>query len=300
MESTSVQPDEHKIRLIVESMGDSLKLPKRFRMCVDALTADLKAFPDLGGFRELRASASGQYARQELRSMKAAIGEHPIVLVDLRQENHGFVNGMAVNWHGLHNGANKGLSPDEVLLKESELLSGLRQQASITFDTLKGKSVDIGGPVQGEKEIQSEEELAAAEHLLYMRFFVTDHHRPSDSEVNRFIAWVKELPNGVWLHFHCRGGVGRASTFFTMYDMMRNAGKVTFKDLTERQRLIGGRDFKRMDPEDTYKYEQALERLKFIEQFYVYCKANMDEDYQRSWSAWKVLQENENLTSSSE
>ncbi|CAN7747138.1 hypothetical protein LJR056_006812 [Paenibacillus sp. LjRoot56] len=293
MESTHVE--EHNIRLIVESIGDSLRLPKRFRMCVDDLEAGMESLPNLSGFRELRASASGQYARQELRAMKGAIGEHQIVLVDLRQENHGFVNGMAVNWHGLHNGANKGLSNDEVLIKENGLLNGLSRQASITFDTLKGKSIDIGAPVNGAKEILSEEELAAAEDFMYKRFFVTDHHRPLDHEVDRFIDWVNELPNGVWVHFHCRGGVGRASTFFSMYDMMRNAGNVAFEDLTERQRLIGGRDFKRMDPEDTYKYEQAVERLKYIKQFYDYCKDNIGDDYQRSWSEWIAEIGNEDL-----
>ncbi|MCR8633116.1 hypothetical protein [Paenibacillus radicis (ex Xue et al. 2023)] len=287
-DNANKQVEASRINLVVERNNDKNALPKRFRMSRDAVTADQAggSLPDLTGFTELRASASGQYSLRELQTMKETIGDFPIILVDLRQENHAFVNGMAVNWFGLHNGANKGLTNVEVLVKEKLLLNGLISQSSITFDEVAGKSVDIGGPVQDPKQVLSEEELALTEGLGYKRFFVTDHHRPLDAEVDRFIEWVKALPNGVWLHFHCRGGVGRASTFFCMYDMMRNADKVGFEDLTERQMRIGGRDFQRMDPLDTYKYEAAVERLNYVRQFYDYCVSHIHEGYAESWSQW--------------
>jgi hypothetical protein len=286
LESTNVHAEESGIYLVVERDNHKVELPKRFRMCTSEVIEDEGELPDQKGFAELRASASGQYSQRQLQTMKQSIGDVPIVLVDLRQENHGFVNGMAVNWFGLHNGANKGLSNDEVLMKERQLLDALNDQPSITFDQVKGKSVDIGGPVHDPKQILSEEQLAELEGVGYKRFFVTDHHRPSDSEVDRFVEWVKTLPAHVWLHFHCRGGVGRASTFFCMYDMMRNANEISFEPITQRQVRIGGRDFQRMDPSEAYKYGAALDRLAFMKSFYDYCSTNIEDQFRRSWSQW--------------
>lgn len=110
-------------------------------------------------------------------------------------------------------------------------------------------------------------------------------NRPNDAVVDGFIAFVKALPIGVWLHFHCRGGVGRASTFMLMYDMMRNAGQVAYADMLQRQQLVGGRDMYRMNPQDAYKYEAAVERQAFIGRFHDYC-ASCREDYSVSWTEW--------------
>ncbi|WP_179136138.1 hypothetical protein [Paenibacillus sp. 32352] len=278
-------PDaEARIQLVVERENID-RQPKRFRMAASPLSTD-SGEPDLTGFSELRASASGQYSHKELQYLKRIIGDVPITLVDLRQESHGFVNGMAVNWLGAHNGANKGLSNEEVLAVNDRLLHNLRSEAEISFDYVEGKSVLIELPLKQPVRVVSEEALAQEEGLGYQRFFVTDHHRPSNEEVDRFIAWVQQLPKGMWLHFHCRGGVGRASTFFCMYDMMKNAVNVSLDDMLQRNTAIGGRDFHRMDPNDVYKYEAALERLDFVRRFYEYCVQNARTGYELSWSEW--------------
>lgn len=273
------------VRLVVERENID-RLPKRFRMPAWIEASQSGIQPDLTGFRELRASASGQFSHKELQSLKRAVGDVPITLVDLRQESHGFVNGMAVNWLGAHNGANQGLSNEEVLAVNGRLLKDLHTEPSIRFDYVEGKSVLIEQPLEQPVQVLSEEALAEAEGIQYQRFFVTDHHRPSDAEVDRFIAWIKELPDGTWLHFHCRGGVGRASTFFCMYDMMNHAASVKLDDILQRNTAIGGRDFHRVDPNDTYKYEAALERLAFIQQFYRYCADSACNSFAASWTQW--------------
>ncbi|WP_051620554.1 phosphatase domain-containing protein [Paenibacillus sp. UNC451MF] len=276
------------IRLVVERENID-RLPKRFRM-PSMVSIPAEADLDLTGFGELRASASGQYSHQELQNLKRSVGPVPITLVDLRQESHGFVNGMAVNWLGSHNGANKGLTNEEVQAVNDRLLNNLIREKSIRFDYVEGKSVFIEHPLEETVQVLSEEALAQLEGVQYKRFFVTDHHRPSDAEVDRFIAWVKELPDPMWLHFHCRGGVGRASTFFCMYDMMNNAANVSLDHILQRNTAIGGRDFNRMDPKDTYKYEAAQERLAFIGRFYTYCIHNNHNQYELSWTRWKEEQ----------
>ena len=52
---------------------------------------------------------------------KAAAPGAPIYDVDLRQESHGFANGLPVSWHKDGNLANEGKTPEEVALDEEEL-----------------------------------------------------------------------------------------------------------------------------------------------------------------------------------
>ena len=55
--------------------------------------------------RGLKAIASGQFSEAQLIELKAQL-KAPIIIVDLRQESHGFVNGYPVSWYGPKNQAN--------------------------------------------------------------------------------------------------------------------------------------------------------------------------------------------------
>lgn len=273
--------------LIIET-DNTDDLPLRFRMASTPHSGETAGMPDLAGYHELNISGSGQFSEKGLRRMRQLIGEGPAMIVDLRQECHGFVNGMAVCWFGTHNNANKGLSREQVEEQEAQRLRGLREAAEVAFDYLEGKSAEVHlpGPISSPVTVLSEKELAKQEGFLYTRFFVTDHHRPGDDEVDRFITFVNSQTNEIWLHFHCRGGVGRTTTFMLMYDMMRNAKRVGLSDILERHRLSGGRDMYRMDPQrDGYKYAPAVERLAFLQQFYQYCADDQD-GFETSWSEW--------------
>jgi hypothetical protein len=114
---------------------------------------------------------------------------------------------------------------------------------------------------------------------------VTDREAPTDAEVDRFIRLVRELPDGEWLHFHCKAGHGRTTAFMAMYDMMRNAKKVSLDDILKRQFLIGGIDLAADPLKDDWRYDGAVSRRKSLERFYQYCKANND-GFKQSWSEW--------------
>ncbi|TNJ61367.1 hypothetical protein FE784_34405 [Paenibacillus hemerocallicola] len=115
-------------------------------------------------------------------------------------------------------------------------------------------------------------------------FFVTDHHRPHDEVVDQFVRYVEALPERTWQHFHCRGGVGRTTTFILMYEMMKNSGSVDYEDFLIRHQLIGGRNMREMDPHESYKYNAAVERLEFIRQFYAYCLFRNNHPRHISWT----------------
>ncbi len=117
--------------------------------------------------------------------------------------------------------------------------------------------------------------------MNYLRITVTDHEKPLDDQVDLFVETVRNLSQGTWLHFHCRGGAGRTTTFMAMYDMMKNSKNVSFNDIMKRQNLIGGSDLLSGEDEDG-----TQDRLDFMNMFYNYCKENQN-GFQTSWSQWK-------------
>jgi hypothetical protein len=73
-----------------------------------------------------------------------------------------------------------------------------------------------------------------------------------------------------------------------MYDMMRNARKVSLDDILKRQWLLGGVDLRVEPPRDDWRHAGAVARKQFLEKFYQYCKANSD-GFKQSWSEWLSL-----------
>jgi len=81
---------------------------------------------------------------------------------------------------------------------------------------------------------------------------VTDHVRPLDDAVDRFILAVRALPDGAWTHFHCEAGLGRTTTFMVLYDMLRNANRVSLEDIVRRQKILShGYDVLQPDEPET-------------------------------------------------
>ena len=247
-----------------------------------------------GSFRRvewLRASGSAQFSEKELLEVKKNISEVKIVLVDLRQESHGFINGLPISWYGEKNWANAGKSVEEVLQLEQKELSELAAaQQAIVYSKLK-KDKSSGGLVSAVsmavpiEVVSSEEQIARQNEMGYFRLAITDHCRPDDESVERFVEFVRMLPPGAWLHMHCEAGHGRTTTFLTMYDMMKNAKNDSCAAIITRQRDIGGIDLLSSGEDRGWRMEKDQERKSFIKRFYQYCQAN-DEHYSLKWTIW--------------
>src|SRR5690625_2474867 len=270
-------------KLIVDE-DNVYKLPRRFRTSRDNKDNVKVEEVNTSGLFELNASGSGVFSKKGLQKLKDVINHPSIMIIDTRNESHGYVNGKAISWYGQNNYVNKALTPEEVIELEKTNLDKLKEVESIEFEQWKGKSIPMDAPVVP-KTVQTEEELVKEEGLGYLRLFVTDHNKPSNKQIDRFINFVKALPYSVWLHYHCRGGVGRTTTFMIFHDMLRNAKNVSCEDIIKRQHFIGGRDMYRL-AEGTYKHEAAVERLALIEKFYDYCIENHTNNYSTSWSEW--------------
>src|SRR5882762_4142272 len=58
------------------------------------------------------------------------------------------------------------------------------------------------------KEASIERDLVSSAGASYVRVAVTDHTRPLNDAVDRFIVAVRALPENAWAHFHCEAGLG--------------------------------------------------------------------------------------------
>lgn len=254
--------DNNKGYLVI-NMDNINKLPDNFRKTTDKLSTDI----NLEGLSELNASGSAQFAKESLILLKKDIGKRKkITVVDLRQESHGFVNGIAISWRGIKNDLNKGLSYCQVLKVENSLLSSIKLNEPLTFKD--GKSIVA-------TSVENENCIVRGEELGYKRIMVTDTEAPTNEAVDDFVHFIKTLPKDTWLHFHCDAGEGRTTTFLAMYDMMKNAKDISFEDIIQRQKLLGGIDLSK----------DILSRYNLVQQFYQYCKENKD-DFNTCWNVW--------------
>ena len=264
----AAEDEADEIYINMDCKDDSL--PNRFRKCNDPIDNELgDNIIDINGLADLLMSGSGQFSQAGLALIKQEIGDYQITIVDLREESHGFVNGIAFSYMDELNRANQGKTLEEIIDDENAKLDSIMAEGYIIFSTDNDTRVEA-------VEVMTEETLVESEQMSYLRLPVSNNLKPADEIVDSFIEFVISLPEGTWVHFHCMEGVGRATTFMFMYDAMHNAKTVSLDDIMTRQVLLGGKNL---------LYSGNEERAAFIEEFYNYCKENND-DYQTSWSDW--------------
>jgi len=270
-----MQLDNKSITIAINSKNTK-ELPKHFRKTNESINIESTKVPSLKGLSSLNASGSGQFPEGSLKLIKQAVGDTtPITVIDLRQEYHGFVNGMAVTISEGNNKEKKSLTIEQLLIDEKSKVQSISLGKPLTV-TNKKKITIIP------EKVQNEEDLVKGEGMSYVRIPVIDGKKPTNEMVDYFIQFIKVLPEDTWLHFHCREGIGRTTIFMVMYDIMRNCKEVSLEDIISRQVLIGGKNLL----EDTKKIEvYAIKRSEFIEEFYKYCKENKD-NFETIWSQW--------------
>lgn len=274
--NTKAEVSGDNINLVSDSLKYNNFLPKKFRK-----TSDLKALNDnknlnLKGLDKLNISASQQFSEYNLPLLINAIGTSlPITVIDLRQESHGFINGLSVSWVGLKNNVNKGLTREQVLEDEANKLKNIKLNLPIAFYKHPERVIVP-------TKVQDENELVRSKSLFYNRITVKDGGMPSDDMVDYFIEFTKTQEQNSWLHFHCKAGVGRATAFMIMYDMIKNCKEVGFNDIINRQLALA--NFDDMKIKDFHRKK----RMDFFNEFYDYCKRNGDS-FKTKWSEWKKI-----------
>lgn len=217
----------------------------------------------------------------------------PVVVLDLRQESHGYLNGRAITLVSNHNWLNLGKTNEQSAADQEDWLASLRSRKTVpgvlTVPQYREKQYFLGKSM-AVATVRNEQYYVEKWGFEYHRLFITDHRAPSDADVDAFLALVKSKPKKTWFHVHCRGGKGRTSTVLAMFDMLKNADKVSFEDIIHRQASISPYynlfDVYRDNPDLTPYY---VKRLAFLMQFYEFSRQSL-MGYAGTWSDWKVLQ----------
>ena len=277
-------------------------LPRNFRTMEDEFHAPYKKdmddsyVPTREGLERLCASGSGEFSESGLQSLLEALAERTqmaICIVDLREESHGFFDGIAVSWYGERDWGNVGLTQEEALADEAERIHAAAGQMTAVAH-LGGEKNPLDEHEIFVEEAQTEKELVEAAGLRYKRITATDHIWPSPAAVDEFVQFYKSLPEDIWLHFHCQAGEGRTTEFLAMYDILKNPA-VPLQDILYRQYLLGGSYVAHVEPEDStyWKVPYYVEKAKHIALFYRYVQENEGAGFAVSWSAWLLAHESD-------
>ena len=240
--------------------------------------------------RDLRASGSGEFTSEGLKLVLART-RGPVTVFDLRQETHIFVNNLPVSWYASRDWANVDRTQSDIEANEAAQVASLKPGSKI--DVLAGHPVKHGNansvrPQQVTVERASiERDVVQPAGANYVRITITDHTRPLDDEVDRFDS------RGPRASRKCLGafslpspGVGRTTTFMVLYDMLRNASRVSLEDIVHRQKILShGYDVLQPDGPENWKAPYAAARAEFIRSFYDYARANPN-GRPRVWSEW--------------
>ena len=264
-------------------------VPRNFRTTNDRLDKSKGETTGRTGLSQLRASGSGEFSLKGLKVVLART-QGPVTVFDLRQETHLFVNDLPASWYASHDWANVGRTQAEIENQETEQVQSLKPGSEI--DVRPGQPVKHGNGNTATPQRVTVERAGTERNVVesagahYMRVAVTDHAAPLDSAVDRFVVAVRGLPQNAWAHFHCEAGLGRTTTFMVLYDMLRNANRVSLDDIVQRQKILSkGYDVLQPADADDWKAPYAANRAKFVRAFYDYARANPD-GRPKLWSEW--------------
>jgi hypothetical protein len=293
IKSPPVPPADADHPLLVWDVAPELRhgLPRNFRTTDQPLPVRAGRVLNPTGLAELHESGSAEFTADSLGLLLPKL-HGPVTVFDLRQEDHLFVNGEPISWYATNNWANVGKAPDAILADEIARARALPVGAALALADDRSIKQESGSTPPESITIASctrESDLVAGVGAAYVRIPVSDHARPTDEAVDRFIAAVRQLPTNGWVHFHCRAGKGRTTTFMVLYDMLHNAGSVPLNDIINRQSVLAG-DYDLLKPDagpdgGGWKAGVFADRAAFVRAFYEYAQANPGGQPQL-WTQW--------------
>jgi hypothetical protein len=261
----------------VVDIPDERMLPWHWR---STAKADGKKNP---GLASLQASGSGQFSRDQFYAVREALPGHDVVIIDLRQEPHTFLDGAAVSW-GPPDLVGQNRSAGEVERVEQAWTQHLAHGKFATLTRFAPGPLAETGTWErialkvDIREALTERRMVTEAHWTYLRIAAPDTVVPRDQDIDRLVAFYADLEQSQpWMHFHCDTGGNRTTLFLTLYDMMRNYVRASRPDIIARQRSLGGIDL--------LAGKHKPEREDFLKRFYSYCW-QCGPLFRRSWSSW--------------
>lgn len=216
---------------------------------------------------------------------KETLSKTPIYIVDLRQESHGFANGIPVSWYQEHNHANIGKSSTEIQQDEINRLKSILGKATEFVPLGRHDEATLNKMTMIVEKVNNEKNAAESAGFKYVRFSATDQIFPDASTVDEFIKFYLNLPQKHWLHFHCHAGHGRTTTFAVFYDILKYPD-LTLEEIVKRQYLLGGTNLLAPANGNDWYSEQHNDRANKLRQFYKYVQDQRDSKFKITWSEW--------------
>jgi hypothetical protein len=273
------------VTILKVDRDDILQLPKDFRTPNDVFKRSTKdgKMPSRLGMDKLNLSGSSYYSQLEFAKMLTKLPQDRLVILDLRLEPHGYLDGIGVSWYSAYKRANWGKSSAELEIIERNLLN------STLTGPVEVARLDSEKSVASKTELNvthalTEGDLAALFGVKYFRIHVADYTKPTDENVDQFLNFYKKLPKDAWLHLHCEAGEGRTTVFMAMVDMLHNAKDVSYDDIMSRQWLIGGQDIRISTSSDPLKKVGYADRAAFTKHFYDYVTQRPNDSM--TWTEW--------------
>ena len=261
--------------ILVVDFENTQELPSNFRTSRDSYQPEAESPVARLGLDKLNASAARQFSELDLMTSRSLMSGQ-VYVVDLRQESHGFADGKPISWYGLRNHSNLGKSNQQIADLEQELTSAIAARGKIKLNAIvqktAGRIEETHSFAVDVQRSETEKELTERLGLKYVRLPVTDHQHPPGETVEQFVEFVSGLPKDAWVHFHCRSGKGRASTFMVLYDVFHNAIDVSLEDIVCRNALMGSKDVSQISElqAKVWKNDMAKNRYTFVAEFYAY------------------------------
>ena len=250
---------------------------------------------DLTRVRNFRvtSSSTSASAQPSLKSLpllydvlkRETLSKTPIYIVDLRQESHGFANGVPVSWYEEHNHANFGKSVNEIEQDEVEKLKSILGKQTEFVPLGKHDEATLSKLTMPIENVQNERHAAESAGFRYIRFSAADMVFPESAAVDDFIKFYLSLPQKYWLHFHCHAGHGRTTTFLVFYDIL-NYPDLSLEEIVQRQKSLGGSDLLAVSDGDDWYSEKNRERAEKLRRFYRYVKEQRASNFAVSWTNW--------------
>lgn len=289
---------------IINSVDEKDLLPGGFRM-TKVIALPHAHMPNMNDLEKLNMSGSSQFSEHSLDAIIKRIGQKHITLINLRQEDGGFIEpeegkgAVAFSylmpmpwWTGEDPRGNRTI--EEIEDSEEDRVQIILKQKKFT---LYGTS-DSYAPTDTHKILYridivaknafTEKELAAKKGLGYFRIPDKKFGNMEYEHVDLFVDFVKNLPKDEWVHFHCKKGQSRTTLFMIMYDMMRNAERVSAEDIVKRQGPLGlgGADLFGLPKKEEWDHSFKKGWKEFLYRFHAYVKANKKSNFSKSWTQW--------------
>lgn len=123
----------NSIHIVLDS-NNKTTLSKSFRKTTDISKASNLKSINLTGLDKLNISGSSQFTEFNLPLIIESIDDNfSIINIDLREESHGFADGIAISFANCDNNANKGLSLKEIIDKENKDLSSIKLNKKLSL-----------------------------------------------------------------------------------------------------------------------------------------------------------------------